>query len=131
MDIYCDGGARGNPGPAASAFVAMENSKVVYEQGKYIGHATNNVAEYCAVILALTWLQKQSFKEVNFKLDSQLVACQMDGSFKIKNTKLLELNATANALKKKINAKIIFSYIPRIKNSLADTLVNVTLDENS
>jgi ribonuclease HI len=131
MDIYCDGGARGNPGPAASAFVAIENKQVVFKQGKFLGHATNNVAEYSAVILALTWLQKQNCKEVNFRLDSQLVAKQMDGSFKIKNAKLQELNATANALIKNLKFKISFSYIPRIKNSLADKLVNDVLDENS
>jgi ribonuclease HI len=130
MDIYCDGGARGNPGPAASAFVAMEKGKVIYSEGKYLGITTNNVAEYSAVILALTWLQKQNSKIINFKLDSLLVTKQMDGSFKIKNENLHKLFLAAQKLQKNITVKINFSYIPRIKNSLADKLVNDTLDEN-
>lgn len=130
MDIYCDGGARGNPGPAACAFVAIANGKVIYKQGKYIGKATNNVAEYSAVILALTWLAKQNFQEINFRLDSQLVAKQLDGSFKIKNENLKKLFLTAEALQKNLHSKISFLYIPRIKNVLADRLVNDTLDEN-
>jgi len=130
VEIYCDGGARGNPGPAACAFVAITNGKIIYKQGKYIGKATNNVAEYSAVILALTWLTKQNFQEINFRLDSQLVARQLEGSYKIKNENLKSLFATARELQKKLNTQINFSYVPRIKNVLADRLVNDTLDEN-
>lgn len=130
MDIYCDGGARGNPGPAACAFVALNDGKIFYKSGKYLGLATNNVAEYSAVILALTWLQKQNFKDINFKLDSQLVAKQLAGLYKIKNENLRQLFLDADKLRKNLGAQIIFSYVPRSKNLLADKLVNEILDEN-
>ncbi len=132
LKIYCDGGARGNPGPAAAAFIVEEEGRVIYRSSKYLGETTNNVAEYNAVVLALTWLnenlKRNPADEIYFILDSQLVAKQMSGFFKVKNPTLKKLFNLAKILEKKIQAKISYSFVPRIKNKLADFLVNKTLD---
>jgi len=126
LEIYCDGGARGNPGPAASAFVVYENKKVVHKEGKYLGIATNNVAEYTAVIMALTWLTGSA--DVIFYLDSELVVKQLTGLFKIKNEKLRELAIKVKTLEKNFTGEIVYKNLRREKNSVADSLVNETLD---
>lgn len=136
LKIYCDGGARGNPGPAAAAFVAEEDGKVIYKGTKFLGTTTNNVAEYSAVILALVWLLKNSSIQhpasgIQIILDSELVAKQLSGKFKIKNSNLKKLFEDAKSLEKKIQVKITFSTVERSKNKLADFLVNKTLDIGS
>lgn len=129
--IYCDGGARGNPGPAAAAFLAFDkNGKLLEKDGRFIGRATNNVAEYTAVILALEWL----IKKINngntvFFLDSELVVNQLTGKFRIKDKKLIELAMCIKQIEKKFPGKIFYKSIPRSKNKTADALVNKTLDE--
>jgi ribonuclease HI len=129
MVIYCDGGSRGNPGPAASAFVATEENKLVHSEGKYLGHETNNCAEYRAVLMAINWLYKSGCtKDVIFNLDSQLVERQINGFYKVKNTKLKILFDEIIDKKKKLNCKIKFIWNYRSDNKLADSLVNETLD---
>jgi len=142
LDIYCDGGARGNPGPGASAFVAVNSfSQIIFKKGHYLGLSTNNQAEYQAVIEALQWLiQKVSTKKVepltiNFNLDSQLVVNQLKGLFKVKEPILRKNYLIAKELEKKLNLAmneetltINYQYIPRSQNFLADALVNQTLD---
>lgn len=134
LKIYADGGARGNPGPAASAFVAELKGKAVIHKTKYLGKATNNVAEYEGVILALNWLlkngNKYSFEKITFNLDSELVAKQLGEIFKIKNENLRNLFFTVKALEKQMKKTISYNVIPRSKNKLADLLVNKCLDEN-
>ena len=131
--IYCDGGARGNPGPAASSFVVEKDGRVIYKGTKFLGSTTNNVAEYNAVLLALSWLSENSsiqypISNVKFILDSELVAKQLSGLYKVKNPNLKKLFATAKDLEQKIKMKIFYSAVPRTKNKLADFLVNETLD---
>jgi ribonuclease HI len=134
--VFTDGGARGNPGPAASGFIIKDNhGQILIEQGKYLGQATNNVAEYQAVIEALTWL-KNNFKmketlnnQIDFFLDSNLVVNQLNGFFKIKDAKLKNLIIKVRSLEKEINEKIFYHFIPRQKNYHADFLVNQTLDK--
>ena len=94
--IFTDGGARGNPGPAAIGFIIKDNyGEVLVELGKFIGRATNNVAEYQAVIEALTWLKNNyqrkelSNDQIDFFLDSNLVVNQLNGFYKIKTKKTL------------------------------------------
>jgi ribonuclease HI len=133
MFIYCDGGARGNPGPAASAFVAIHNSKIIHKDSKYLGKATNNVAEYGSVILALTWLLK-NYKtamelEIIVNLDSELVTKQMAGLYKVKNPKLKEMYVIGKRLESKLSTKVSYKWTPRDKNRLADFLVNKELDK--
>lgn len=132
--IYCDGGSRGNPGPAASAFVVEKEGKTFYKEGKAIGIATNNIAEYNGAILGLTWLVENKKEvlsdEAIFILDSELVSKQLAGLFKIKNEKLRSLYFIAKELEKKIDKKIIYKNVSRDKNKLADFLVNQTLDKS-
>ena len=135
LSIYCDGGARGNPGPAASAFVVQDSSgKILHEQGFYLGPTTNNQAEYEAVIQALKWvstLHNSSFN-IHFFLDSLLVVNQLKGLYKVKNQNLL---SKFSAIKELIIQYSIFniqySYIPRAQNFRADLLVNQTLDSEA
>ncbi|RLC32542.1 ribonuclease H [Candidatus Woesebacteria bacterium] len=133
--IYCDGGARGNPGPAASAFVAIQDGKVIHKASKYLGKATNNVAEYGSVILALTWLYKNyksvSDLEITVNLDSELVTKQMSGLYKVKNPKLKEMHVVGKRLESKLSTKVLYKWAPREKNRLADFLVNRELDKHS
>lgn len=126
LKINCDGGARGNPGLAAAAFVVTGNLQ--YMCGKYLGETTNNVAEYQAVILALEWLAKNPEK-ADFFLDSNLVVNQLNGLFKVKDSKLRELLVKVRELEAKISTPITYSYVPRERNWEADALVNQTLDE--
>lgn len=131
LEIYCDGGARGNPGPAASAFVIYKNGEVAHKEGRFLGTATNNVAEYMAVLFALEWLVEDGgYKEheIQFFLDSELVAKQLMGLFKIKNEKLRNLAIRVKNLEKEFSGKVFYKNLPREKNVLADALVNKTLD---
>lgn len=135
IHIYTDGGARGNPGPAACAFVATdENGQLIHQQGFYLGVATNNQAEYQAVIESLKWLAIMNHEPitVNFYLDSQLVVNQLNGNYKIKNALLEKLNSQIKNLvvENKIKVEKII-YIPRGKNFAADSLVNQTLNKIS
>ncbi len=132
LQLYCDGGARGNPGPAASAFVVLSNGRVLHKESKYLGETTNNVAEYEAMTLGLSWLVKEnpSCESAVVNLDSQLVAEQMSGSYKVKNEKLKKLFMRAKKLESKLSFKIFYKWSPRDKNRLADFLVNKELAKN-
>ena len=131
LNIYCDGGARGNPGPAASAFIVRDESgKILHQQGFYLGVATNNQAEYSAVLKALEWVsEKSSNSEIIFYLDSLLVVNQLKGSFKVKDPILKIENLKIKKLISNFKLQISnFVYIPRSQNFLADKIVNETLD---
>lgn len=127
LNIYTDGGARSNPGPAAAGIVIKdEKNQVIKKFYKYLGEKTNNQAEYLAVIEALKIAKKLKAIHLNFFLDSQLIVEQINRHFKIKNKDLAPLfiqvwNLTLNF------KKIIFNYIPREKNKEADKLVNSCL----
>ncbi len=132
--IYCDGGARGNPGPAAAAFVVEKEEKIIFRGTKFLGKATNNAAEYQAVIIAFEWLSKNLEKineEILFILDSELVVKQLKGIFKVKNENLRNFFFTIKEMESKINLKISYTSVPREKNKLADFLVNNLLDNVS
>lgn len=129
ITIHCDGGARGNPGPAAYGFVIKENGQTVKRGQGYIGIATNNFAEYTAVIEALQWLQSNyQGKDLEFYLDSQLVASQLTGTWKIKNSTIRELIVKIRGLET-VFGQIKYNYVPREKNKEADRLVNEALDQ--
>lgn len=135
LKIFTDGGSRGNPGPAAGAYVVLEDSKIIYEFKKYFGVKTNNEAEYLALLEALTWLNKNQLNYANYEIfinmDSQLVVNQLNGLYKIKDQKLITLSSLANKLIKSFNKKPTFIFIKRELNKQADKLVNICLDENS
>lgn len=130
--IYTDGGARGNPGPAAiGVYVVDSDGKEILRKSKQIGEATNNIAEYRAVIEALEWIKKnfQSTSKVSdlnfqFYLDSSLVVNQLNGIFKVKQKHLRELLLQIRGLEQEIGGKILYNFIPREKNKTADFLVN-------
>ena len=129
INIYCDGGSRGNPGPAASAFVGFnEEGRVVAKFAKTLGVATNNVAEYKAVLMALTWAVGNWTGDVTFFLDSQLIVNQLTGKFRIKNKQLMKIVVEIKSLEESFSGKIRYKHVPREKNKIADTLVNRTLD---
>jgi len=125
--VFTDGGARGNPGPAAIGFVIKDSSgKILVEQGKSIGRATNNIAEYQAVIEALRWIASNVGHQtlaINFFLDSNLVVNQLNGFFKVKNKNLKSLIIKVKTLEREISQKVFYNYICREKNKKADFLV--------
>ena len=129
LTIYSDGGARGNPGPAAAGVVVKnENGKIVAGFGKYLGEQTNNHAEYMALILGLKKAQELGATEVDCIMDSELVTKQMKREYKVREPNLQKLfieayNASANF--KKVNYK----HVLRENNKEADRFVNDTLDE--
>ena len=128
IEVSCDGGSRGNPGPAAFGYVVMRERKLIKEGYGYIGIATNNVAEYTAVIEALSWLEKH-FPGVDLviSLDSKLAVSQLTGIYKVKDSKIRELVFTIRTLATSFG-QIIFRHIPRELNREADKLVNKALD---
>ncbi len=133
--IYTDGGSRGNPGPAACAFVININGKEVFKQSKYLGRQTNNFAEYQGVILALKYLldKKPDNKLGNdaiFYLDSELIAMQLTGRYKVKSESLRSLYLETVDLISKTKQKIYFRNVPRERNKEADLLVNKELDNS-
>jgi len=134
LKIFTDGGARGNPGPAACAYVVFENGKLLHRAAKYLGKQSNNFAEYSALIMSLEWLVNNLNAEevfVTFLLDSELVVKQMVGKFKIKSKNILPLNIKAKSLIEKFIGSINFESIRRENNKDADALLNLVLDENS
>lgn len=129
IKVFVDGGAKGNPGPAGIGvvFTAL-NEEVLFEQARYIGKATNNVAEYSALISALKTLVDCGRREVYVFSDSELMVKQMTGAYKIKNEGLMPLVREAQALRRKI-ARFQITYIPREKNKRADELVNLAISQ--
>src|SRR3990172_12237220 len=122
--IHTDGGSRGNPGPAACAFVVEKADREIFKSSKYLGHQTNNHAEYSGVILALNWLVSQSlisnhYLLITFFLDSELVVKQLNGLYKVKDENLRNLFFEILTLKKKVDGEIIFEHVPREKNKIA------------
>ncbi|MEK7202906.1 MAG: ribonuclease HI family protein [Patescibacteria group bacterium] len=126
--IYTDGGARGNPGPSGiGAVLTDENKKIVAEISQYIGEATNNQAEYQALIAALDKAKKLFAKDVEVFLDSELVVKQLNRKYRVKDKYLAILFVKAYNISLSFK-KIVFKHIPREKNILADKLVNLALD---
>jgi ribonuclease HI len=128
--LYSDGGARGNPGPAAAAFLAITaTGQIIKADSRFIGEATNNQAEYNALILALEFAKAFKAHEVTCHLDSELVGKQMKGQYSVKNPELRKLWHKASELTGSFK-KICFVNVPRTNPYIerADALVNKTLD---
>ena len=125
--MYSDGGARGNPGPAAIGFVIYDPSyKEIYRGSKYIGKTTNNVAEYMALYFGILKLKELKCTEVKFFLDSELVVKQVKGEYQVKKEDLQKIKKDILEELKGINWTI--SHVRREKNKVADSLVNQELD---
>jgi ribonuclease HI len=127
--VHVDGGARGNPGPAAvAAVVTTPDGDLLGEEGSYIGEATNNVAEYQAVLLGLRLARELGAREVDVVNDSELVARQINGVYKVKHAGLRPLFLeTMQALRRFDRWSV--RNVRRESNERADELVNRTLDE--
>jgi ribonuclease HI len=123
-----DGGARGNPGPAAAgAVVSSPSGEVLAEAGEYIGEATNNVAEYRALLLGLSLARSVGASSVEVVNDSELVARQIGGQYKVKNPGLRPLYEQALKELRGFSQWSVRN-VPRALNARADELVNAALD---
>ena len=129
--LITDGGARGNPGPAASAFVLeAADGTVLDARGTAIGVATNNVAEYRALVDGLRRAVEVGVDELEVVSDSELLVRQMRGEYRVKNETLRGLFLEASALARQIRS-VTYTAVRREHNELADRLVNQALDEAS
>jgi ribonuclease HI len=126
--LFTDGGARGNPGPAAYGFVLeTEDGTVLAAEGEAIGTATNNVAEYSGLIAGLQKAVDLQVPEVEVVSDSELMVKQMRGEYRVKNEALRELYDEATALARRLG-NVEYRHVKRAHNELADKLVNDALD---
>ncbi len=126
--VHVDGGARGNPGPAAiGVVVSTPDGGVLEELGERIGVATNNVAEYRALLRGLDRARALDAREVEIVNDSELVARQITGAYKVKHPAMKPLYADAIAALREFDRWRIRS-VPRAENARADELVNEALD---
>jgi ribonuclease HI len=126
--LFTDGGARGNPGPAAYAYVLeADDNTVLAAHGEGIGVATNNVAEYRALVEGLRKAVEVGVDELEVVSDSELLVHQMRGEYKVKNEALKLLWVDAQELADKLR-KVTFTAVRREHNELADRLVNEALD---
>ena len=129
--LFTDGGSRGNPGPAASAYVLeAEDGTVLDARGEPIGVATNNVAEYRALVAGLAKAAELEVDELEVVSDSELLVKQMRGEYKIKNTALIDLSFQAKRHERQIGA-VSYTAVRREHNELADRLVNDALDQEA
>ncbi len=129
--IFSDGGARGNPGPAAIAFVIMsEDEEVLTTDSCFIGSRTNNQAEYKALIAALESAIDLQIEEATCHLDSELVTKQVNGEYQVRNLELRKMWNKVQELRKRFE-KLSFVSVPRsnIHIQKVDALVNETLDK--
>jgi len=126
--LFTDGGSRGNPGPAAYGFVLeAEDGTVLAAHGERIGVATNNVAEYRALIAGLDKAAELGAGEVEVVSDSELLVKQMRGEYRVKNEALRDLSIQASRLARAIG-DVTYTAVRREHNELADRLVNEALD---
>lgn len=128
--IHTDGGARGNPGPAAIGIVIVGPGNTTERVRRYIGETTNNQAEYQAVHAALNWAREHGATNVDLYADSELIVKQLRGEYKVKNRELapwfLKCQALVNAI-----GRVRFHVIRREENAAADALVNEALDHRA
>jgi probable phosphoglycerate mutase len=126
---YIDGGARGNPGPAGFGVrIEQPGGTLIEEFGEAIGVATNNVAEYRALIAALEWARRHNYSRVHVRSDSLLLVQQMRGVYRVKHPGLQPLHAKARLLAREIG-HVTFEHVGRALNAHADRLANAAMDE--
>jgi ribonuclease HI len=126
--IFTDGGARGNPGPAAAGGVIVgADGTLIAEVSEYIGVATNNVAEYRALILTLRRALDEGCRNIAIRMDSELVVRQLEGKYRVKDAKMRPLHGAAVKLLAMFERADV-RHVRRDENKLADKLVNAVLD---
>ena len=127
--LYADGAARGNPGPAGAGAVLMDgDGHVLAELTKSLGHATNNVAEYTALIIGLEEAKRRGVDDIDVRMDSKLIVEQMNGRWKIKHPNMKPLAVRAGELWSTFPHRSI-SHVPREENTIADALSNKAIDD--
>lgn len=128
ITLYCDGASRGNPGEAAAGFVILDaHGAELVARGVYLGQCTNNMAEYQALILGLHEAHQLKVEQLTIRLDSELVARQIEGRYQVKDAKLKPLYTKAMSLLRGF-AKYTITHVPRRENKRADELANQALD---
>jgi ribonuclease HI len=130
LTVFTDGASRGNPGPASYGFTISDEKGLVYEEGKYIGITTNNVAEYTGALEAFKYIDSHfagKDVEIKFFADSKLVAEQLAGKWQIKSPGLIPIYQQIKILQEKFS-KVTFSHVYREQNKIADALANLALD---
>lgn len=128
LKIFSDGASRGNPGEAGCGFAIFSSEEELLKEGSlYIGHATNNVAEYRAVLEAAKFAAGLNADEIHFYLDSELIVKQMKGEYKVKNETLAQIRI--QLLKSLEGVNFTFNHVRREYNKLADKLANKAIDE--
>jgi ribonuclease HI len=131
VTLFADGGSRGNPGPAASGAVLVGPAgEMVEEVGKFLGRATNNVAEWTALLIGLEAASKRGVRRLAVRLDSELVVKQLSGEYRVKHPDLQPLHRRALTLLRKFD-HVDVRHVPRKANHLADALVNAVLDREA
>jgi ribonuclease HI len=126
--LFADGGSRGNPGPAASGAVLFaQDGSVFAEVGEYLGIATNNVAEWRALLAGLTKARELGVDDIAIRMDSELVVRQVTGVYRVKHADLIPLAAKARALLRHFKS-VDIRHVPRKDNAAADAVVNQYLD---
>lgn len=131
LNLYIDGAARGNPGPAGIGIVISDaNGKVVDTISKFLGETTNNIAEYTALIFAMEEARNRNAKEITINTDSQLLAKQLGGEYKVKSSALKDLYEKVNGLLASFD-EVRINQIDREKNKEADELANIAIDKSA
>ncbi|MBI4974079.1 ribonuclease HI family protein [Candidatus Roizmanbacteria bacterium] len=129
--VYTDGGALNNPGPAASAYLIYQGKKLLFKNALSIGNASNNVAEYTALILALKKIgeikKTAPVSSITCLADSKLLVMQMRGLYKIKHPDMKRLHTEAKILEMALGVVPVYKHIPREQNEEADALVKSVL----
>jgi ribonuclease HI len=128
--IYTDGAARGNPGPAGAGAVLRDASsgEIVAEIARFLGIRTNNYAEWTAVELALAEALRLGARQVDLRMDSELVARQISGRYRVKHPDLTPIHARVMAMLARLDAYTV-GHVPRELNKEADRLSNVAIDD--
>lgn len=129
--LFADGGSRGNPGPAASGAVLLDSGgELLEERGRYLGIATNNLAEWNALLIGLEVAVARGIRRLAIRLDSELVVKQLQGEYRVKHVDLQPLYRRAQALLRRFE-RVDLRHVPRKQNALADRLVNRVLDREA
>jgi len=127
--LFSDGACRGNPGiGGAGAVITDSADHVIWEGKEYLGHCTNNIAEYKALILGLRGALAQGYKNLQIYMDSELLAKQINGAYRVKNANLQILMKEVRDLLKTFDSAEV-KHVPRLHNSHADRLANMAIDE--
>lgn len=136
INVYTDGGSRGNPGHSGYGLVVYDdNQKILFQESKYLGVKTNNEAEYAGLIGALIWINNNQnslkISKINFNSDSQLMIRQLTGLYKVKAPNLIPIFLKAKDLINSISSPITFKDVRRDFNKLADQLANEAMDRKT